>query len=312
MTFIYANGDARTNFGYIRDKIRQTQSGRDLIDRVAASRHSCRVEFVNDNTVRGDGGASAAPINPANDKLPVRAILGLFAPPEICRSYADVDRFSIFELLDLWAGYRQENGGRNLLLEAAIVASGLTDAQVIAKVDWPQGNTPFNQRDLDDLRAAKPDCTSVPKTRLWREHLWRLIWLLRPYLQRGAGANTRIRIGESIGQYYASYLPDIIWHFGGWVQFADAHVIVVHELVHALRIMEGRRVVDRGWEEEAMTIGLVPLDIEEFSENRYRLDCGMPAAGAHNDPGYSSQTGNYARMGGGDPNNVFSGPQRPR
>lgn len=312
MAIEFADQQAQTNFAYIRQAIEATQCGRALMTRVDNSIRTCRISFVPDADVRADGGASAAPINPATDKIPGRAILNLFAPAELCRTYIDVDKFSPGELEALWAQYARENGDRNLGLAAALVTSGLTDIQVIDRVHWPENNAPFVQQDLDALRAAQPDCSSVLQCRLWREHLWRLIWLLRPYILPGRGADTRVRIGDSIGQYYSSYLPDVIWRYSGWMQFQDAHVIVVHELVHALRIMEGRRVVDRGWEEEAMTVGLAPFDSEEFSENRYRRECAMALAGAHNDPAYSSQSASFARLGGGDPKNIFSGPRGPR
>lgn len=53
-------------------------------------------------------------------------------------------------------------------------------------------------------------------------------------------------------------------------------LIVGHELVHAWRIMKGRRIFENGWEEEAMTTGLPPFSRLKFSENRLRSEAKLP------------------------------------
>ena len=56
-----------------------------------------------------------------------------------------------------------------------------------------------------------------------------------------------------------------------------AEIMLGHELIHAWRMMTGRRLVNDGWEEEAMTCGLAPYANLRFTENALRRDGGFPA-----------------------------------
>ncbi len=51
-----------------------------------------------------------------------------------------------------------------------------------------------------------------------------------------------------------------------------------HEMIHAWRMMTGRRIVGTNmWEEEAMTVGLSPFANLRFTENALRRDAKLPA-----------------------------------
>jgi hypothetical protein len=47
-------------------------------------------------------------------------------------------------------------------------------------------------------------------------------------------------------------------------------VVMAHELLHAWRMMAGRRIVSGGWEEEAMTTGCGPFIGWKLTENTFR------------------------------------------
>ncbi len=53
-------------------------------------------------------------------------------------------------------------------------------------------------------------------------------------------------------------------------------IILGHELVHTWRMVSGMRIFLGGWEEEAMTTGIPPFMTMKFSENKLRLEQGLP------------------------------------
>ena len=55
-----------------------------------------------------------------------------------------------------------------------------------------------------------------------------------------------------------------------------AVAVLGHELIHAWRMMAGRRIVTQGWEEEAMTAGVGPFLNWKFTENSLRSELKLP------------------------------------
>ncbi len=53
-------------------------------------------------------------------------------------------------------------------------------------------------------------------------------------------------------------------------------IILGHELIHAWRMVRGMRIFSGGWEEEAMTTGIPPFMNMKFTENKLRLEHGLP------------------------------------
>jgi hypothetical protein len=66
------------------------------------------------------------------------------------------------------------------------------------------------------------------------------------------------------------------------VDAVRADVMLGHELIHAWRMMTGRRIVARGWEEEMMTVGLGPGADLPFTENKLRSEAGHPLRTSYN------------------------------
>ena len=192
-----------------------------------------------------------------------------------------------------WDMYLKRHGRRNVPLKRAIERSGMSFDVICTKINmkWLREIklTPDGVRQYVD---GKP----IPS-----EELWRLIWLLRPYIEPGNGAEATIKIARSIGE--EAGLSGVRRHWRslwGSLKFEEGHVVVFHELIHALRLMQGRRVVDRGWEEEAMTIGLPPFQKEEITENKCRQACHLPIAQKHGDATVSSQTAAIQMMSPND------------
>lgn len=61
-------------------------------------------------------------------------------------------------------------------------------------------------------------------------------------------------------------------------QKSPLHIVLGHELIHAWRMMSGRRFYQGGFEEEQMTVGLPPFANMRFTENKLRAESGFAIA----------------------------------
>lgn len=284
MSFVITGGStAVDHWKDLRKRISKVQIGHDLFSAMDASAHTCNVSFVPDVDVANDGGAVAGLERPDMDKVPGVAMLKHFAPNNAVLAMASVDRMKS-EIATAWKYYLFNNKRKNKRLIDAIASSnmGLRDiCDRLGNVHLDQGMGKISPATLQGFMTGP---VAIPG-----EVFWRLTWLLRPFIQPGIGASTRIRIAKSIGKEANSTTRR--WRAAwGSLKFEDGHIICFHELVHAQRMMAGERVVDTGWEEEAMTIGLAPFEHEHFTENKYRQACGKQLATMHGSATFSSQT----------------------
>jgi Effector protein len=92
------------------------------------------------------------------------------------------------------------------------------------------------------------------------------------FLQPGPGCNTAVRLEFDVG------LADTKGgrNYKKSVDAVEPRIMLAHELIHAWRMMKGRRIVRRGWEEEAMTVGLAFAAGWPITENRLRMEAGQP------------------------------------
>ncbi len=93
------------------------------------------------------------------------------------------------------------------------------------------------------------------------------------FLSPGVGVNTQIRMEwkeefqGSDGKYNPKKDHNDVPGF----------LVLGHELIHAWRMMLGKRIVDGGWEEEAMTTGVGAFAGWPMTENALRSELGLPA-----------------------------------
>ena len=127
------------------------------------------------------------------------------------------------------------------------------------------------QTELDDMAHGlkyMPDEVYYP-----------LCFLLYDYLLPGAGTDAQIRVMNTM-TFEHDFKSDIktektlLRGTSETSKRLDA-VVLAHELVHAWRMMAGRRVVAGGWEEEAMTSGIGPFSGWRMTENSFRADFGL-------------------------------------
>ena len=146
------------------------------------------------------------------------------------------------------------------------------------KSKYPQ---PFN--DLSRLlglnaRTFADMCTGDAK--IDDKTYYTLVFLLYDFLTPGPGADTYVRF-----QSYDSFKRDFAGDFDtidnshssdrAWRNLAST--ILGHELIHAWRMMKGKRAVMGGaWEEEAMTTGVGPFVNWTPTENTLRAEFKLP------------------------------------
>jgi hypothetical protein len=119
-----------------------------------------------------------------------------------------------------------------------------------------------------------------------------LCFLLYDYALSGGGTNAQIRIMNQT-TFDHDFKNDVAGEkkFGrstGETALRLDAVILGHELIHAWRMMAGRRIVAGGWEEEAMTSGIGPFSGWRMTENVLRGDLGLSTRKVYANPGHSS------------------------
>lgn len=86
---------------------------------------------------------------------------------------------------------------------------------------------------------------------------------LHEWLQRGDGVNAIIGYSAVPGHSCADQKAD-------WSKGEVPFIIIAHELIHAWRMMTGRRIFLGGIGEEHITVGLPPYTSMKFTENKLR------------------------------------------
>ena len=112
---------------------------------------------------------------------------------------------------------------------------------------------------------------------------FKLCFLLYDYMSPGPGSPTYVRF-QSYDSFTSSFKADHKTENKSRPLFDTksnlwrdlAATILGHELIHAWRMMRGRRVVLGGaWEEEAMTTGIGPFTNWKLTENAIRRELGL-------------------------------------
>lgn len=94
------------------------------------------------------------------------------------------------------------------------------------------------------------------------------------YLIPGKGCDTQVRIQPP--SIFKEKNADLIAEAGSKMSAKVVAALLGHELIHAWRMMTGRRIVDDGWDEEMMTVGLGRCSGWPITENRLRVGMGLP------------------------------------
>lgn len=120
-----------------------------------------------------------------------------------------------------------------------------------------------------------------------------LCFLLYDYLLPGDGTNTQIRVMNT--KTFENDFKNDIKAEGKVFRSKESTTsrleacILAHELIHAWRMMAGRKIVASGWEEEAMTTGIGPFSAWQMTENSFRADLGLSTRMIYANPSHSSE-----------------------
>lgn len=106
---------------------------------------------------------------------------------------------------------------------------------------------------------------------------YKLASVLYQYTTPGRGVHATVRL-EPVKQLYDENTPEGRRRYNPKKNVNDVpiHLVLGHELIHAWRMMEGKRIVAEGYLEEAMTVGLHPFDKLAHTENKLRFEMGYP------------------------------------
>ena len=164
--------------------------------------------------------------------------------------------------------------------EIAAVGAPVKTAQTAPELTRIINRTPFHitraaiaraggisEKELKEMEAGT--------LKINQETYYRLAFFLYEYMTPGPGADTQIRFENKVN-FAADPTPGAT--FSPTTNFNDApgYIVLGHELIHAWRMMVGRRLVRSGWEEEAMTTGLNQFSKLDFTENKLRADAKLP------------------------------------
>ncbi|MEO8859736.1 MAG: M91 family zinc metallopeptidase [Burkholderiaceae bacterium] len=240
------------------EQLQQLMTGAELIAAIANTGKSVTI-FLD-----GNGKGSCAQMNPENTNSFANRLVKSFRPPSK-GSYAEKfvekpqtgtwmsatprrrDDATQDEKLKFYRYYTQE-------LSRVIDRSPLSRDMVGRLI----GMTGQDVKDMEWGRKVIDDPT-----------YYKLSYVLYEWLTPGPGIHTQIRFDASVNPQHEGAKPQLNW------EVAPLHIALGHELIHAWRMMAGRRLVPiTGWEEEAMTVGLPPFASMRLTENLLRVQSG--------------------------------------
>lgn len=275
------------------------RSGAELVNAIAASGHRCTIFQASmknatewhDNCAQADPNGTASEVDcsvvsfrPRHRNLPIMGT----AVKKVQRQPGAGGGKSASEAqhkLDLGAlggnalrTKAQASGELNIVLTRAgngDLARGRAMAAML---------TGISIQDLTDMAQGTKIITD--------NQYYKLCFYFYDFLSPGPGVNTCVRLSPvlRLDAIDGSYKPKRDF------MAVPPEIVIGHELIHAWRMMAGRRVVREGWEEEAMTTGIGMFRPWRFTENRLRSEGGYPIRPTYSNGKISSYFGNNLKM----------------
>lgn len=267
------------------DKLVSSTTGRLLVDEIDNSGHTCVVfrgdAFNGGAAILQDVGDKRATVDryalPLSDYATMCIgddydITGLELANQIARSKQNVRDYNNPVLTDDEKSYKDNN-------YIFLALYNILDRKFGNATNYISGKTGVAADDIEAFRFND--------RRMTPSENFRLSLGLYEHLFQGKGADTAVRLIPGIALEGNKTLTFFQKRRGKTkyqidVDAVRADVMLGHELVHAWRMMTGRRIVARGWEEEMMTVGLGPAASLRFTENRLRAEAGHPLRTSYN------------------------------
>lgn len=224
------------------DSIKKTKTGMQLINEINASGkvvNIYRVWDIDEGNCQGGGDDAKAMVIPlseihGDDTTELHRVLSL-----ACRDTSNRSKWNRFFSIGKPKPYFP--GGRDGI--ARFVGIATSDLKAMEF-----GKKPIDKRVDSKLRVYLYD-----------------------FLTPGDGDSCYVEFNhkvDNLSDSHKKYLP--VSH--NWEHRPPA-VALAHELIHAWRVVKGLVLFDYGWEEEAMTVGLPPFNMQ-LTENRIRVEWG--------------------------------------
>lgn len=284
----------------LMDRLATTKAGRLLFHNLDATHKNVRVHYGADfqdnackmdpNTADNGKNASIRPFRPAHHNVP----LGLKGDEKAWRGLNPSDDRSASKanVKTQMASYGMDvtKAATAPVLDAVLarvqMGNSLTPRMTNNRFSKPKEQLPKRLalssnafKDMYEGRAYIPDDVYYP-----------LCFLLYDYMIPGTGTDAQVRIMNP-----TTFAYDFKKDVAAIKKFSPAKaaltleaVVFAHELIHAWRMMAGRRVVTNGWEEEAMTTGIGPFSGWRLTENVVRGDFGLKTRTSYASPTHSS------------------------
>lgn len=273
------------------DKLAKLRTGAALIDAIDQSGHECHI-FSGGKLLGYDG--CAQPLDTRSAQQEVDRMVKPFRPRLQNLLVRERDRTANggqkTYAEKYWEKKFKEHLGYDEELYAEAIAGELhvIMGRLSAKVSDPwkfaSQLTDKTIKELVDISLGRATCDDST--------YYKICFLFYDHLTPGPGISTQVRLTPQIA---AEGLASHWWrgnkNFQGDWTAAREDIMVGHELVHAWRMMVGRRVVRGGWEEEAMTVGLSFAAGWPFTENQLRLEAGHPRRIKYDHSDFSSAYG---------------------
>ncbi|NRB42957.1 MAG: hypothetical protein HRU20_31570 [Pseudomonadales bacterium] len=273
------------------DKLARLPTGRKLIDAIDATGHECHI-FSGGKLLGNDGCAIAKDTRSVQQEYD-RMVVS-FRPRTDSLLIREKDRSSSNGQKTPAEKYWEKKFKEHLNYDEDLYRAGIASelhtimGRLSERVSDPWKYTSQitgkSVKTLVDISLGRTICDDAT--------YYKICFMLYDYLTPGPGISTQVRLTPQI---YAGGLTSHWFHgnknYGGDRTAAREDIMVGHELIHAWRMMTGKRVVRGGWEEEAMTVGLNFAAGWQFTENRLRSEAGHPRRNNYNHNDYSSAYG---------------------
>jgi len=275
------------------DKLR---TGHDLLQEIDASGHHCKIFLAsmknsteyNDNCAQADPDGTASEVacsivsfRPRHHNLPISGTKiskkqGMASGRAKSQAEQDYKR----DLRAAGALQKKDKAAPELDVVLRRAGNGdLTRGRALASL-----LTGVSTADLISMAQGTRKITD--------NEYYKLCFYFYDFLSPGPGIDTCVRLSPAL----KLDAPDGSYKPKANFMAVPPEIVLGHELIHAWRMMTGRRVVRQGWEEEAMTTGIGLFRPWKFTENRLRSEGGYPCRPTYSNGIISSYFGNNMKM----------------
>lgn len=258
--------EAKRFISTVKDALKRLEklsTGRLLLNDINTCGHTCKIYCAPDGN---DGAAQSHPMTLENNE---KRMIRSFRPQHL-NHMAQTQLPSGEQGVKILKGIKEQLKAKNQYSNTTLASMELDFILVRAWGTERTGRNALAQLLNKPIAAINDMCDGVAK--IPDDDYFKICFAYYEFLMPGPGCDTQVKLkaGVKLLGSDQSYKPK---------KDSDAvapEIILGHELIHAWRMMKGRRVVAAGWEEEAMTTGCAPFTHIKVTENALRREGGYP------------------------------------